>query len=172
MKKILIIFGSSRSNGNTMKAVESVILNRNVEIVDLLDKQVSYFDYEHRNNDDDFIPIVEKMVDSDTIIFATPIYWYSMSAHLKTFFDRLTDLLDIHKNLGRSLKEKTCYLIATGTDKEMPLGFEQVFARTADYFDMVYKGCFYYFVKKNKDMSDEIKEAAKNWGDRIFIENS
>lgn len=168
MKKVLLIFGSSRNNGNTMKAVEAVLDKRNVEIIDLLQQQISHYDYEHRNKDDDFLSIAQKMVDSDIVIFATPVYWYSMSGHLKVFFDRLTDLLSIRKDLGRTLKDKTCYLIASGTDEKLPLGFEQVFARTANYFDMIYKDCFYYQVMKNEVMLEKTKKAAKNFGRKIF----
>ena len=53
------------------------------------------------------------MVQYEQIIFATPIYWYAMSAQLKTFFDRMTDLLTIHKPLGRQLRKgKKMFLIA------------------------------------------------------------
>ena len=41
--------------------------------------------------DDDFLGVAEAMVDAEAILFATPVYWYSMSGRLKRFFDRLTD---------------------------------------------------------------------------------
>lgn len=168
MNKALVIFGSSRSNGNTRQVVEVVLSDRDVEIVDLSQYSISYYDYENSNINDDFLVIIEKMLAVDTIIFATPVYWYSMSAILKTFFDRLTDLISIRKDLGRELKGKICYLVISGTDGELPLGFEQVFTRTAEYLDMEYKDCFYYPVEKDEIMSTTIKNAAKNWGDAIF----
>ncbi len=42
----------------------------------------------------------------DVLIFATPVYWYSMSGIMKVFFDRITDLLTIKKDIGRKLKGK------------------------------------------------------------------
>ena len=167
-KKAVVIFGSSRSNGNTMKAVEAMIDEWDVEIIDLSKQEISHYDYQHRNRDDDFIRMTERMTASDIIIFATPVYWYSMSALMKTFIDRLTDLLYVRKDLGRSLKGKICYLIASGTDKKLPIGFEQVFASTANYFDMIYKGHFYCFVQKEDIIQEEIMEAAKNYGNKIF----
>jgi len=42
--------------------------------------------------EDDFKEIAEKMVKSDGIIFATPSYWYNVSAVLKTLLERMTSL--------------------------------------------------------------------------------
>jgi len=153
-----------------MKAVEAVLDKRNVEIIDLLSQQISHYDYENRNKDDDFISIAKKMVNSDIIVFATPVYWYSMSGHLKVFFDRLTDLLSVHKDLGRALKGKECWMISSGTGEKLPLGFEQVFASTANYFDMIYKDYFYYHVMKDEVMPEKTRKAAKNFGKQIFSE--
>ena len=48
----------------------------------------------------------------DTIIFATPVYWYSMSGILKVFIDRITDLLTIEKELGRKLRGKKMAVVS------------------------------------------------------------
>ena len=164
----LVIFGSARSEGNTKKALEAVLGERNVEVVNLLDKQVAYYSYERPQEDDDFLDIAQKIVGSDIIIFATPVYWYSMSAQMKTLFDRLTDLISLRKDLGRSLKGKTCYLVSTGTDEILPTGYEEVFERTAQYFDMQFGGSFYYHVQKGEPMNEETKHSAQRFGDKIF----
>ncbi|MEM7057457.1 MAG: flavodoxin family protein [Pseudomonadota bacterium] len=40
--------------------------------------------------DDDYGGVfLDKMLSADGIIFATPVYWYGMSAHLKAAFDRM-----------------------------------------------------------------------------------
>lgn len=56
-----------------------------------------------------------------------------MSAQLKTFFDRFTDLLTIKKELGKKLKGMPISVIATGTDEAMPLSFTQQFESISDY---------------------------------------
>ena len=43
-----------------------------------------------KDNPEPLIPIIEKY---DTLIFATPVYWYSMSGIMKVFFDRKNDNL-------------------------------------------------------------------------------
>ncbi|WP_291800231.1 flavodoxin family protein [Lutibacter sp.] len=63
--------------------------------MNLYDKKINHFDYDF-NNDDGFLPLMKNVIEKyDTIIFATPIYWYSMSGVLKVFFDRLSDLLHV-----------------------------------------------------------------------------
>lgn len=164
----IVIFGSSRSDGNTKAAVEAVINQREVEIVDLAEKNISYYDYQNRNQDDDFLKIAEKMVQAQVIIFATPVYWYSMSAQLKTFFDRFSDLITIRKDLGRALKGKICYAITTGADVEIPAGLLESLQRTAEYLDMDFKGAFYYKAENGKEMSQEALRSAQAFGNKIF----
>ena len=102
--RILIIMGSARGDGNTRKIVNALLDQTQADFINLNDYKVNYFDYEHRNKDDDFVQIATQMVQYEHIIFATPIYWYAMSAQLKTYFDRLSDLLKIRKPLGRQLR--------------------------------------------------------------------
>ncbi len=139
--KILIIMGSSNSHGNTRKIVDAIITKTNADFIDLNTYKVSYFDYEHGNKADDFVKIATQMVQYEQIIFATPIYWYAMSAQLKTFFDRMTDLLTIHKPLGRQLRKgKKMFLIACSSDSVEYEGFIMPFKNTAEYLGMEYGG--------------------------------
>ena len=85
------------------------------------------------------------MLTSEHIVFATPVYWYSMSGTMKGFLDRLTDLL-----LDRDNREVSCalagrnvWLLATGTDDCLPSGFHVPFEQTAAYFGMVWRQAFY-----------------------------
>ncbi len=166
--KILILFASSRNNGNTRKALDAVINGHRPEIIDLAKKNITPYDYHNRNRDDDFRKIAEKMAESDIIVFATPVYWYTMSAQLKTFFDRFTDLISIRKDLGRRLKGKTCYVISTGSDSELPPGFESPIAATCGYMDMVYKGAFYCPIGKDGTFAPDGKEKAKEFAEKLF----
>ncbi|MCQ8848938.1 NAD(P)H-dependent oxidoreductase [Alteromonas stellipolaris] len=131
--KLTIFLASSRSNGNTSKLAQAVAAERQAKIIDLNKFSISYFDYEHENTSDDFLHLIEILTESDHVIFATPVYWYSMSAQLKTFFDRFTDLLTIKKELGKKLKGMPISVIATGTDEAMPLSFTQQFESISDY---------------------------------------
>jgi len=171
--KTLVIMGSSRSDGDTMRVVKTVLGDASAEIIKLNEKKISPYDYAHKNTEDDFQDIAQKMVEADNIIFATPVYWYSMSAQLKAFFDRFTDLITIRKDLGRKLKGKKCYVISCGSDVKLPPGFENPFSATCAYLDMEYKGCFYYYTGKadndfKKTALKKASEEATNFGRIIF----
>lgn len=137
--KTLIIMGSAHSNGNTRKIVDAILAKTNATFIDLNSYKVSYFDYEHGNKADDFVKIATLMVQYEQIIFATPVYWYAMSAQLKTFFDRMTDLLTIHKPLGRQLRSgKKMFSIACSSDSVEYEGFTMPLKNTAEYLGMEY----------------------------------
>jgi multimeric flavodoxin WrbA len=139
----LVILGSARRDGDTAKAIALTFPPGSAEIVMLPDYRIGGYDYAHANADDDFAAIAAAMHKMDQIVFATPVYWYAMSAPLKFLFDRLTDLTENLKPTGKALAGKSVWLIATGTDPELPEGFEVPFRRTAEYFDMTYRGSAY-----------------------------
>ena len=143
---ILIIMGSSRSKGNTYQIIAALQEKIAATFIDLKAYNISYYDYEHKNQTDDFLKLAEQMLQYDKIIFATPVYWYSMSAILKTFFDRLSDLLTIRKDIGRGLKGRTMYLIICSSDKELHEGFAMPFEQTAAYLDMHWGGSIHTWV--------------------------
>ena len=101
---------------------------------------------------------------ADHIVFATPVYWYAMSAPLKFFFDRLTDLTENLKPIGKALAGKSVWLIATGTDPELPDGFEVPFCRTAEYFDMRYRGVVYHHPGEEKALRSAHQTALAVFG--------
>ncbi|MBH1989724.1 MAG: NAD(P)H-dependent oxidoreductase [Alphaproteobacteria bacterium] len=137
--KYLIIYGSSGSGtGKTMDVVTTLKEHLDADFIDVSNYKLSFFDYTHSNKGDDFHGIAQQMACADCIIFATPVYWYAMSAQLKVFFDRLSDLITIRKPLGRQLEGKMLTFVATGHDELLPEGFHVPFKRTAEYFNMGY----------------------------------
>lgn len=137
----VIILGSSRSDGNTFKVCKKLQELTGFEIIDIKTKNISIYDYEHKNKDDDFLPLIKDITQKyELILFATPIYWYSMSATLKIFFDRISDCLSIEKQIGRKLKGKYMGMISCGSDNEIFEGFNMPFIQTANYLEMQYVG--------------------------------
>ena len=51
---------------------------------------------------------------------------------MKTFIDRLSDLISIRKDLGRKLKDKRIFVIAS-FNTSVPKGFEEQFSQTCEY---------------------------------------
>ncbi|EAR08762.1 flavodoxin family protein [Reinekea blandensis] len=151
------LIASSRPQGNTVQLANLVAekLSR-VSVFNLDDYDISVYDYEHRNRHDDFLPLIEKLVSFDHVVFVTPVYWYAMSAQLKIFFDRFSDLLTIEKNLGRKLKGLNCSVIATGSWDYPPPCFEDVFKLTFSYLGMPYQGMLYCPVDEDIDPNHSI----------------
>ena len=158
---IAVVLGTSKSDGNTRILVDEFIAKSDADIFDLSLFKISFFDYLHRNDTDDFLPLIRKLVAYDHIVFATPIYWYSMSAQLKVFFDRLSDLLTIEKGLGRKLKGKSISVLSTGFQLEYPDCFIRPFELTANYMDLTFKGCEYVSIQSEIDSMSITKAAER-----------
>lgn len=157
MKKSIIIFGSSRSNGNTFEATE-LVMNKIHDpfLLDLSNYKIGDFDYSHKNKNDDFMQVIEHLLTYNTIILATPIYWYTMSASMKRFVDRLSDLLSTNKDTGRLLRNKNLAVITSySIHPEGKDGFEPIFINTAKYLGMNYLGCYFHYAGDDKKITEE-----------------
>ena len=103
-----------------------------------------------------------KTLEYDTIIFATPIYWYTMSAQLKTFFDRISDLLHAkNKQIGRQLRGKQMAIISCGSDDEIFNGFEMPFCESANYLGMKYLRHIHTWIEDKNFISEEVLQRLK-----------
>jgi len=122
MKKVLIISSSPR-NGNSLLLSEEFAKGakdsgNDVELIKLQDYTINYCKgCGYCNNakkciqKDDADIIIQKMIDADVIVLATPVYFYTMSAQLKTLIDRAcARYLEI--------KNKEFYYIMTSWDDQ------------------------------------------------------
>ncbi|PHS32002.1 MAG: NADPH-dependent oxidoreductase [Sulfurovum sp.] len=87
MNDTIAIFGSARRDGNTGKLIDSISHRLNIEVIDLAENYITPFDYEHKNINDDFMTIMDQVLEYKKIIFVSPVYWFSMSAQMKRFID-------------------------------------------------------------------------------------
>jgi len=166
--KTVIIQGSSRSNGNTNKIINQINSDNQFDIIDLFTKKISHFDYEFNNANDDFIPLVKNIIDKyDTIVFATPVYWYSMSGVLKVFFDRLSDLLFVEKELGRQLRGKKMAMISNNNFDDIKDGFSMPFIESANYLGMNYLGDIHTWLENDNTISKKVKNSINEFTTKI-----
>lgn len=144
---MLVVCGSARKDGDTGAAVERLrcLLPFQSQRINLSEKHIRPFDYARPTQLDDLDEIAAAMLGHHVILFATPVYWYAMSAQLKALFDRFSDLLSDRdpQQRGRGLAGKRLWLLAVGADPAIPPGFEVPFASTADYLDMRWRGSCY-----------------------------
>ncbi|GGY78495.1 hypothetical protein GCM10011613_23950 [Cellvibrio zantedeschiae] len=165
MATTAIIYGGTRKQGNTINLINAAAQKLSADIFDVSDYKISFYDHEHKNRDDDFLPLIKKLLQYDCWIFASPIYWYTMSAQLKVFVDRISDLMDIEKDVGRQMRGLGAALIATGVEESCPICYEDVFINSFNYLDMNYLGCLYMDTSKGMDL--ELLESNLN----LFVES-
>lgn len=158
-KKILVLQGSSRADGHTQKIVNELGQEIALDTLILSNYSILPYDYNHEHKDD-FMRVMECVINYDVIVLATPVYWYAMSGIMKTFLDRITDCLKIRKDVGRQLKGKSLAAISCGSEDSTVLGFFEPFRLSAEYLGMEYLGdCHTWYV-------DEITQEVK---DRLHV---
>jgi multimeric flavodoxin WrbA len=123
MKNVLIISASPRKNGNSdtlcdrfaQGAKES---GNSVEKVFLATKNIGYCrgcgvcNNTHKCvQKDDMAEILDKMVNANVIVLATPVYFYTMDGQMKTFIDRTVPRYT-------EISDKDFYFIMTAADTE------------------------------------------------------
>ena len=142
MTDTIAIFASARRNGNTGKFIDWIGSELGIDIIDLSGRDISPYDYEHKNIDDDFIPLMNDLLEYKNIIFVTPVYWYAASAQMKVFIDRTSDFLDLEEcqDMGRKLRGKTGYVVCTSISSQADPAFLNAFKGTFDYLGMNYGG--------------------------------
>lgn len=138
----IAVFASARRNGNTGKFVDWIANDLGMPIIDLSGKKITPYDYDHKNINDDFIPVVNQLLSYEKIVFATPVYWYGPSAQMKTFIDRTSDFLDVNelKGMGRQLRSKTAYIVCTSISDDADGAFIDSLKNTFEYLGMRYGG--------------------------------
>lgn len=165
--KSIILLGSSNSNGNTKKITDLISAKTNSDVIDLKQLNISEFDYEFRNRNDDFHPLIKNIVENyDLMILATPVYWYTMSARMKIFLDRLSDCLKIKQETGRKLRGKQMAVVSCGSDKTLKNGFHMPFKETANYLGMEYVGDLHCWVDSNS-ISREVTASIEKFSKEV-----
>lgn len=124
---VLIVNGSPRKNGNCHYLIDSLIKgieenNGTTDLVNLQELKISPCDacesclknkpkgcIKH----DDMTDLYPKIKESGSIVFASPTYWFNISAQTKLFIDRL---YAIHES---GLEDKNIGVILTYGDKDV-----------------------------------------------------
>ena len=121
-KHVLMISSSPRKGGNSETLAASFAkgaeeADHKVEIVSLREKNYGFckgclacLKVGHCVIEDDAVEIASRMHDADVLVFATPVYYYSVSGQLKTMLDRANPLFDSDYAFTKA------YLLATAAE--------------------------------------------------------
>lgn len=129
------------------------------EVVDLSGKNISPFDYEHKNRGDDFEPLMDRALKHENIVFASPIYWYSVAPSMKVFLDRISDYLVLPDLLesGRKLRGKSGFIICTSTQDHPDESFIEAFKKTFSYLGMHFGGVIHINSETNVSYENKLQ---------------
>lgn len=154
MNNTIALLSSARRHGNTGQLLDNIANKVEMELIYLEDQQLLPFDYDNKHKHDDFLPLIEKVLTYDKIIFASPVYWYSVSPAMKVFLDRISDLLVFPELLdtGRHLRGKHAYLVST--HDHFSQTFVDVFLQTFHYLGIQYEQALHIACKEGFDFNE------------------
>ena len=127
-KKIIILNGSPRKNGNSFAMTDAFI-----QAAEAKGHTVTRFDAAMKNIggchacmtcfktgkacsfDDDFNTVAPAILEADAIVFTMPVYWYSIPAQIKGVIDRIFSLVVG----GKDIAGKECALITCCEEDDM-----------------------------------------------------
>jgi multimeric flavodoxin WrbA len=161
--KTVIIQGSARGDGNTQKMIEQLFPGKQIDLVKLSDLSIAPYNYDNAYPEDDhFMELMEKMIPKyDLFLFATPVYWYSLSGLTKNFLDRISDLYDINRPLGQQLQGKKLAMLSISNGNDCPEGFAVPFKLSAKYLGMDYLGTAHFWLEDHKVPEKALKAGEK-----------
>ena len=127
-KKIVVLTGSPRKNGNSFAMTDAFI-----QAAQAKGHTVIRFDAAMRNVggchacetcfktgkacsfDDDFNTVAPAILEADTVVFTIPVYWYSIPAQIKGVIDKMFSFCVA----GKDLSGKECILLACCEENDM-----------------------------------------------------
>ena len=127
-KKIVVITGSPRKNGNSFAMTEAFI-----KAAEAKGHTVTRFDAAMQNVggchacetcfktgkacsfDDDYNTIAPAIIEADAVVFTMPVYWYSIPAQIKGVIDTLFS----HVVGGKDIAGKKCAIITCCEENDM-----------------------------------------------------
>ena len=127
-KKIVVITGSPRKNGNSFAMTDAFVKAAEVKghTVTRFDTSFMKIGFCHDcetcfktgkacSFDDDFNMMAPAILEADAIVFTMPVYWYSIPAQVKSVIDKLFSFVVG----GKDISGKECALITCCEEEDM-----------------------------------------------------
>lgn len=123
-KNILILSGSPRKRGNSDLLCEEFLrgakeAGHQAEKIFLGEQKIAYcsgcgvcYTTHACVQKDDMAVVLEKMIAADSIVMATPVYFYTMDAQMKTLIDRTASRY-------QEIRDKEFYFIVAAADSNV-----------------------------------------------------
>jgi multimeric flavodoxin WrbA len=187
-KKILILSGSPKKNGNTAMLVEWFSEAARAQGAEVEVVLTAFLNYKANGCtscracqnleqyecviDDEARPILARMPLADVIVLATPLYFFSASAQLKLITDRMFSLYKWNNESGSfssPLKGKTLVFLGSAFEDAGLDVLEKPFAMTAQYTGMRFESLLVPHAGVSGDIKarEDIREKAVELGKRM-----
>lgn len=190
-KKIMIINGSPKKDGNTAALVDWFSQGARSKGADVEVVRAAFLKYKtlgciscrgcqksdkyECSVNDEAKPVLAKMADVDVIVFATPLYFFGPSAQLKLIFDRMFSLYKWDNDAGTMktpLKGKTFVVLASAFEDIGLDALEKPFALTAEYTGMKFESVLVANAGTSGEISKkrpDIQEKVKSLGAKMAV---
>ena len=151
MKKILLLTGSPRRNGNSDLLADSFSEGAiaqghqviRIRATDLRIYGCNACNQCFSNGDacifpDDFNEFARQVEESDMLVFSTPLYWFTFPAKVKAAIDKLHSFTTVK----RPMNIKECALMVCGTAKDEKIydGIVRCYEEIANYNGWIDRG--------------------------------
>lgn len=139
--KATILLGTLKSSGLSNTETLCEFLSRRMErndirceIVKLVDHEILPGTYSDMGEGDEWPEILEKVLNSDIVIFATPVWWDSPSSLIQRAIERLDELHDkVMEGETSLLENKVAGIVITGDSD----GAQHIIATLCNFFNAV-----------------------------------
>ena len=135
MSKILFINSSPNPKGNTAKVAATLLEGHEYETLNLTEYKI--YGYGQQFPDDQFMEVIERIREADTVVIGSPLYWHNLSGLLRCFIDRTYGPIEGGEFSGRDM-----YAVVQGAapEKWMLEACEYTMKRFASLMGFNYKG--------------------------------
>lgn len=162
---IAVIYGGTRPGGNTEQLTEEAVKDLTVDRIRLNEYTIRpIIDGRHAEEgfpelDDDYKEVIDRVLAADVLLFATPVYWYSMSGIMKNFVDRWSQMMrdGDYPDFKQTMAGKKAFVIAVGGDLPEVKGLPMIqqFQSIFDFMGIRFEGYILGIGNKPGDVLDD-----------------
>lgn len=142
---IVVINGGNRKKGNTKILTERAVKGLEINTINLTDYIIKPVEDERHSSEgflevkDDYREVINRVMQHDILVFATPIYWFSMTGTMKHFIDRWSQTMrePEYHNFRERMALKKAFVIVVGGDSPRIKGLP-LLQQFKHIFDFVY----------------------------------
>jgi multimeric flavodoxin WrbA len=172
--RVAVLISSHRRDGNTEQlanlALENLPIAATIDRIRLLDYRFERFpDVRHAGRvlpdfGDDYDAVLDRVLAADLILFAAPVYWYSVPGVLKDFLDRFNGaMLDPQRAFKERMRGKIAYLVTMVADEDRRVALPTVesLRLTAAYLHMAWGGSVVGYGSRPGDVLRDAESVAE-----------